>query len=143
MWCNRTATAALARGRPVLKQLYIHQLKSIAWHLLSLLQMVIACWCQREAGVNGAPPLSHREKDDLQFLYDEWAHPFFISYQEFCRMLEVRLGPFWWGVVCWQVYWVSGRLHTCECASAESWVGQADQTAEALGLIHWPALALP
>lgn len=53
------------------------------------LQMVIACWCQREAGVNGAPPLSEQEQKDLQFLYDEWAHPYFISYQEFCRLMEV------------------------------------------------------
>lgn len=50
--------------------------------------IVIACWCQREAGVNGAPPLSDQEQKELQFLYDEWAHPFFISYQEFCRMME-------------------------------------------------------
>jgi hypothetical protein len=55
-------------------------------------QMVIACWCQREAGVGVAPPLSSQEKTDLQFLYEEWAHPFFISIQEFCRLMEVRLG---------------------------------------------------
>jgi hypothetical protein len=51
--------------------------------------MVIACWCQREAGVNGAPPLSAKEQEDLNFLYEEWAHPFFISYQEFCRLMQV------------------------------------------------------
>jgi hypothetical protein len=54
------------------------------------LQMVIACWCQREAGVNGAPPLSKQEQEELNFLYEEWAHPFFISIQEFCRLMEVR-----------------------------------------------------
>jgi MPBQ/MSBQ methyltransferase len=52
--------------------------------------MVIACWCQREAGVNGAPPLSPKEQEDLNFLYEEWAHPFFISIQEFCRLMQVR-----------------------------------------------------
>jgi MPBQ/MSBQ methyltransferase len=52
--------------------------------------MVIACWCQREAGVNGAPPLSSSEQEELNFLYEEWAHPFFISMQEFCRLMEVR-----------------------------------------------------
>eukprot|EP00879_Flechtneria_rotunda_P004400 GHRR01004651.1.p1 GENE.GHRR01004651.1~~GHRR01004651.1.p1 ORF type:complete len:168 (+),score=52.77 GHRR01004651.1:3-506(+) len=51
-------------------------------------QMVIACWCQREAGVNGAPPLSKHEQAELQFLYEEWAHPYFISIQEFCRLME-------------------------------------------------------
>jgi MPBQ/MSBQ methyltransferase len=51
--------------------------------------MVIACWCQREAGVNGAPPLSSQEQEELNFLYEEWAHPFFISIQEFCRLMEV------------------------------------------------------
>lgn len=53
-------------------------------------QMVIACWCQREAGVNGAAPLSSQEQQELNFLYEEWAHPFFISMQEFCRLMEVR-----------------------------------------------------
>uniref|UniRef100_A0A383V9Y5 Methyltransferase domain-containing protein n=1 Tax=Tetradesmus obliquus TaxID=3088 RepID=A0A383V9Y5_TETOB len=51
-------------------------------------KMVIACWCQREAGVNGAPPLSPKEQEDLNFLYEEWAHPFFISIQEFCRLMQ-------------------------------------------------------
>eukprot|EP00775_Hariotina_reticulata_P000164 gene164-349_t len=50
--------------------------------------MVIACWCQREAGVAGAPPLTPKEKSDLQFLYEEWAHPYFISIQEFCRLMQ-------------------------------------------------------
>jgi hypothetical protein len=54
--------------------------------------MVIACWCQREAGVNGAPPLSKQEQEELNFLYEEWAHPFFISIQEFCRLMEVSEG---------------------------------------------------
>lgn len=57
---------------------------------LAPLQMVIACWCQREAGVYGAPPLSSQEQEELNFLYAEWAHPFFISIQEFCRLMEVR-----------------------------------------------------
>jgi MPBQ/MSBQ methyltransferase len=52
--------------------------------------MVIACWCQREAGINGAPPLSKQDQEDLNFLYEEWAHPFFISIQEFCRLMQVR-----------------------------------------------------
>lgn len=48
--------------------------------------MVIACWCQREETPDR--PLSDADKARLQFLYDEWAHPFFISIQDFCRLME-------------------------------------------------------
>ena len=33
-------------------------------------------------------PFTKRERDELQFLYDEWAHPYFISRQEFIRIME-------------------------------------------------------
>lgn len=48
---------------------------------------MIACWCQREE--TPETPLSSVEKDQLQFLYDEWAHPYFISNLEFGRLMEV------------------------------------------------------
>ncbi|GLC52876.1 hypothetical protein PLESTB_000683600 [Pleodorina starrii] len=48
--------------------------------------LVIACWCQREE--TPAAPFSQQDKDDLQFLYDEWAHPYFISIQEFDRIMK-------------------------------------------------------
>jgi hypothetical protein len=56
-------------------------------------KLVIACWCQREE--TPEKPFSEQEKKELQFLYDEWAHPYFISYQEFARHMEVRahVGP--------------------------------------------------
>ncbi|CAG9467060.1 unnamed protein product [Pedinophyceae sp. YPF-701] len=44
--------------------------------------LVIACWCQREEGDR---PFTQAEKDELQFLYDEWAHPFFISKELFAK----------------------------------------------------------
>ena len=63
--------------------------------------LVIATWCQREAageggadadaaaaGVAPPPPLSASERDRLQFLYDEWAHPYFVSVEEYGRMLS-------------------------------------------------------
>ncbi|GFR44410.1 hypothetical protein Agub_g5643 [Astrephomene gubernaculifera] len=50
--------------------------------------LVIACWCQREAETHGSAPLSEQEKRELQFLYDEWAHPYFISIQEFERLMK-------------------------------------------------------
>ncbi|KAG1672142.1 hypothetical protein FOA52_001730 [Chlamydomonas sp. UWO 241] len=48
--------------------------------------LVIACWCQREE--TPERPLTPNDKKDLQFLYDEWAHPYFISIQEFERLME-------------------------------------------------------
>ena len=50
---------------------------------------MIACWCQREE--TPERPLTMEDKERLQFLYDEWAHPFFISIEEFGRLMEVRL----------------------------------------------------
>ncbi|KAJ9524513.1 hypothetical protein QJQ45_019589 [Haematococcus lacustris] len=48
--------------------------------------LVIACWCQREETPDR--PFSSTERKELQFLYDEWAHPYFISYQEFERLMK-------------------------------------------------------
>lgn len=53
--------------------------------------MVIATWCQREETPEVA--LTPKEKADLQFLYDEWAHPYFVSVQEYGRLLEVTNVP--------------------------------------------------
>ena len=63
--------------------------------------LVIATWGLREAaGEGGAdaaaaaagaslpPPLSDSERARLQFLYDEWAHPYFVSVEEYGRMLS-------------------------------------------------------
>lgn len=49
--------------------------------------LVIATWCQREETPD--EPFTARERGALQFLYDEWAHPFFVSVQEYGRLLEV------------------------------------------------------
>uniref|UniRef100_A0A7S3VSG5 Methyltransferase domain-containing protein n=1 Tax=Dunaliella tertiolecta TaxID=3047 RepID=A0A7S3VSG5_DUNTE len=48
--------------------------------------LVIACWCQREETPD--KPFTDREREELQFLYDEWAHPYFISIQEFERLMK-------------------------------------------------------
>ena len=66
--------------------------------------MVIACWCQREATAD--KPLGAEQQERLRFLYEEWAHPYFISIQEFCRLMEVR--------VCARV------LRMCVAVAAES-----------------------
>mmetsp|Transcript_14789 Transcript_14789/g.50410 ORF Transcript_14789/g.50410 Transcript_14789/m.50410 type:complete len:422 (+) Transcript_14789:120-1385(+) len=43
--------------------------------------LVIATWCQRET----PPEFTESEKDKLKFLYEEWAHPYFISIEEYER----------------------------------------------------------
>ncbi len=48
--------------------------------------MVIATWCQREE--TPETPFSEAEKKELQFLYDEWAHPYFISIEEYERLMQ-------------------------------------------------------
>ena len=50
-------------------------------------QLVIATWCQREE--TPAKPLTEKDKADLQFLYDEWTHPHFISKEGYSRLMEV------------------------------------------------------
>lgn len=57
-------------------------------------QLVIACWCQRDR-----EPFTPDEKAQLQFLYDEWAHPFFISKEQFVRLMQA-----------------TGKLENTECA---------------------------
>ena len=47
-------------------------------------KIVIATWCQRET----PPAFTMKEKSNLQFLYEEWAHPYFISYEEYERLLQ-------------------------------------------------------
>jgi MPBQ/MSBQ methyltransferase len=46
--------------------------------------LVLATWCQREE--TPAAPLSADDRARLQFLYDEWAHPFFVSKEEYGRL---------------------------------------------------------
>ena len=50
--------------------------------------LVIACWCQREEAPGA--PFTPEDKEQLRFLYEEWAHPFFISIEEFCRLMQAR-----------------------------------------------------
>lgn len=64
--------------------------------------LVIACWCQREETPEA--PLTQQDKEELQFLYDEWAHPFFISPEEFERLMQVSPRD---GGVC------AGHGHVC------------------------------
>ena len=50
-------------------------------------KLAVATWCQRES-TGGAAPLTQEDRENLQFLYDEWAHPMFIPYEEYGRIME-------------------------------------------------------
>ncbi|KAK3284469.1 hypothetical protein CYMTET_6474 [Cymbomonas tetramitiformis] len=47
--------------------------------------IVIATWCQREEGNS---PFTEDDKENLRFLYEEWAHPYFVSKEEYVRLME-------------------------------------------------------
>ena len=57
---------------------------------------MVATWCQREE--TPETPFSEAEKKELQFLYDEWAHPYFISIEEYERLMQVSPTP---QLFCW------------------------------------------
>ena len=46
--------------------------------------IVIATWCQRET----PPAFTAQEEENLKFLYEEWAHPYFVSIEEYVRLME-------------------------------------------------------
>ena len=48
--------------------------------------IVIATWCQRET--TPETPFSQKEQENLKFLYEEWAHPYFVSIEEYVRLME-------------------------------------------------------
>ena len=48
--------------------------------------LVIATWCQRDG------EHSPGDKARLQFLYDEWAHPYFISKEAYGDLVKVGFG---------------------------------------------------
>jgi MPBQ/MSBQ methyltransferase len=79
--------------------------------------LVIATWCQREE--TPATPFTQSEKDKLQFLYDEWAHPYFISKEEYARLLE-GTGE------CKQVKAADWNTETIDSWRHSIWVGIRD-----------------
>jgi len=46
--------------------------------------MVIATWCQRDPD----PPFTPEEKEQLQYVYDEWSHPYFISIADYANFMK-------------------------------------------------------
>jgi len=47
-------------------------------------RIVIATWCQRE---EGDKPFTESERKTLDYLYGEWTHPYFISIEEYGRIM--------------------------------------------------------
>lgn len=45
--------------------------------------MVIATWCERDP----IPPFTPEERKHLDFMYEEWAHPFFISISSYKKLM--------------------------------------------------------
>lgn len=48
-------------------------------------KFVMATWCQRD---DSEIPFDARDKRDLQYLYDEWSHPYFISKEAYKELVE-------------------------------------------------------
>lgn len=47
-------------------------------------RIVIATWCQRET----PPEFDAQERKTLDYLYGEWTHPYFISIEEYSRIMK-------------------------------------------------------
>ena len=48
-------------------------------------RVVIATWCQRD---DSRMPVNSDERKTLDFLYAEWTHPYFISIEEYARLMS-------------------------------------------------------
>mmetsp|Transcript_10846 Transcript_10846/g.27985 ORF Transcript_10846/g.27985 Transcript_10846/m.27985 type:complete len:441 (-) Transcript_10846:126-1448(-) len=46
--------------------------------------LVVATWCEREP----QPPFTPEERKTLNFVYEEWAHPYFISIEAYGKLIE-------------------------------------------------------
>lgn len=47
-------------------------------------RIVIATWCQRD---DSSKPFDPEERKMLDFLYAEWSHPYFVSIEEYARLM--------------------------------------------------------
>jgi len=47
-------------------------------------RIVVATWCQRES----PPEFTPKERKTLDYLYGEWTHPYFISIEEYERIMQ-------------------------------------------------------
>lgn len=87
-------------------------------------KIVIATWCQRDEGNR---PFNSFEKQMLQFLYSEWTHPFFISINDYRKLMEGTGSMSTITTADWTPQTISSWLHSI-------WVGVFDP---------WPVLSRP
>lgn len=50
-------------------------------------KIVIATWCQRDETPVAGGPFTNRERKMLDFLYAEWTHPYFISIEDYKKLM--------------------------------------------------------
>ena len=48
-------------------------------------KFVMACWSQRD---DSEIPFDKRDRRDLQYLYEEWTHPYFISVPGWAKIMQ-------------------------------------------------------
>lgn len=48
-------------------------------------KFVMACWSQRDDSV---VPFDKRDRRDLKYLYEEWSHPYFISINDWTKLIQ-------------------------------------------------------
>jgi MPBQ/MSBQ methyltransferase len=63
------------------KELYVQEMARV---LKPGGRIVVATWCQRET----PPDFSPQERKTLDYLYGEWTHPYFISIEEYDRIMQ-------------------------------------------------------
>jgi len=63
------------------KELYVKEMTRV---LKPGGRIVIATWCQREE----PPAFTPQERKTLDYLYGEWTHPYFVSIEEYARIME-------------------------------------------------------
>src|SRR3546814_20837421 len=64
------------------KRRYIHEMTRV---LKPGGKLVVATWCQRDSR---SLPFTAAERAELQYLYDEWTHPFFISIEDYADIMR-------------------------------------------------------
>jgi MPBQ/MSBQ methyltransferase len=48
-------------------------------------KFVMACWSQRDDSVT---PFDEKDNRDLTYLYEEWTHPYFVSIEEWAKLMD-------------------------------------------------------
>jgi len=82
--------------------------------------LAIATWCQRHS--TEETPFTDKEKEDLQFLYDEWAHPYFVSIKDYEDIL-LEIGDFETvGADDWTTPTIASWRHSIWVGVVDPWI---------------------